>query len=67
VREGVDLVEHDDARRGLPGLAKHPPEVLLDSPTHFDFSSGPDTTITLALSAVATALAKYVLPVPGGP
>ena len=37
------------------------------SPTHFDFSSGPETIDTVALSAVAIALAKKVLPVPGGP
>ena len=38
-----------------------------DSPTHFDLSSGPETMITVASIAVAIALAKKVLPVPGGP
>jgi hypothetical protein len=66
-REGVDLVEDHHRRRALPRLAKHPPKILLRFPTHFDFSSGPDTMITLALMAVAIALAKYVFPVPGGP
>ena len=37
------------------------------SPTHFDFSSGPDTIVMAAPMAVAMALAKYVFPVPGGP
>jgi len=38
-----------------------------DSPTHLLFSSGPLTTMIAAPSAVAIALAKSVLPVPGGP
>src|SRR5437868_2907765 len=37
------------------------------SPTQRLLSSGPLTTVTAAPSAVAIALAKRVLPVPGGP
>src|SRR5215208_5340337 len=38
-----------------------------DSPTHFDKTSGPRTTIILALLSVARDFAIKVLPQPGGP
>nr|BFE75674.1 hypothetical protein GCM10020092_089750 [Actinoplanes digitatis] len=37
------------------------------SPTYMSVTSGPDTTRIVAFMAVATALAKSVFPVPGGP
>jgi len=37
------------------------------SPTHFEWNSGPLIDMKLALAPVATALARSVLPVPGGP
>ena len=38
-----------------------------DSPTYLFNISGPFTAIKFALDALATALAKRVLPQPGGP
>ncbi len=38
-----------------------------DSPTHFVFSSGPQTMVIAAPMLAAIAFAKNVLPVPGGP
>lgn len=38
-----------------------------DSPTHFETKSEEDTEKKVALHSVAHALAKNVLPVPGGP
>jgi len=38
-----------------------------DSPTYFDTKSEDDTEKNVPSHSVAHALAKYVLPVPGGP
>jgi hypothetical protein len=39
---------------------------LSDSPCHFDTKSADDTEKNVESASVATALARYDLPVPGG-
>ncbi len=41
--------------------------IFSDSPTHLENISGPLTAMKLAPDSVATALARRVFPVPGGP
>ena len=63
----VDLIEEDDARRRLLGLVEnvaHPPLGLADASV---IKAGPLTEMKFTPLSVATALARSVLPTPGGP
>src|SRR5262249_36699704 len=68
--EGVQLVEDDDRRGRLAGTVGELPGVFLalpPPPPHRVWASGPLTTVRAAPMDAAIALAKKVLPVPGGP
>ena len=65
--ERVEFVEHNDGGCRLPGAIENLPKIFFRFAYPFDFNSGPETIVMAAPMAAAMALAKNVLPVPGGP